>query len=90
MTRTDILKAKATAAPTFDSNGFFGSYHPNKPETKVNSLYWGLQTWERYVLIDFRQLGTEVPKCARFFEAGPCDLPDRSHACHDGEVMHVG
>ena len=89
MTRTDIIKAQAISAPEFDSNGWYGSYHPNRPDTDCNSLYWGLNTEDRLTAISFRQAMTEAPKCARYFNQGSCDLPRNSHVCHDGEGIHV-
>jgi len=89
MTRTDIVKAKAINAPKFDAHGWFGSYHPNRPETNCNSLYWGMTTADKLVAISFRQATTEAPKCDRYFGLPFCDLPANSHLCHDGEAIHV-
>ena len=85
----DDIKTAITTAPTFDSQGYYGAFHPNKPETKQHSLYYGLNADERAFAISFRQLGTEVPKCASYFNQGTCDVRT-SHICHDGEPIHNG
>lgn len=86
----DEIKEAMTTAPSFDSKGYYGAFHPRKPETKKYSLWANMTTEQRIFAIDFRQLATEAPKCAGYFDNGSlCDLRFWSHVCHDSETIHV-
>lgn len=89
MTQLDLIKQRITTAPTqFDSEGYWGAYHPRKAETDQYSLWANLTTAERLFAVSFRQMGSEPAKCAGYFGEGACDLP-MSHVCANNEFIHA-
>jgi len=87
----EAMKTVAIHAPEFDEDGYYGNYHPNYPETKHFSIYAGLTTEERLVMVEHRRAMTEAPKCAAYFtdRATDCDLPI-SHICKSGDILYTG